>query len=87
MTTKRLVKQEFTSKAANNTIHKIKQVCKSNKIKGKIKTFTHKQPIDYKAGLGYTDQAKTYLVLAELQVANNKIFKEIEREIKNEINY
>lgn len=82
MTTQTLVKQEFTLSAVNNTIHKIKQLCNTNHVKAKIKAFTHKQPVDYKKGLGYTEQATTYLVLAKLQVKNQDTFKEIESEIK-----
>lgn len=77
-----LIKQEFTLQSVNNTIHKIKQLCNTNQVKAKIKAFTHKQPTDYKAGLGYTEQATTYLVLAKLQVKNQDTFKEIESEIK-----
>lgn len=82
MTTQTLVKQEFTLSAVNNTIHKIKQLCNTNHVKAKIKAFTHKQPVDYKKGLGYTEQVTTYLVLAKLQVKNQDTFKEIESEIK-----
>lgn len=82
MTTQTLVKQEFTLSAVNNTIHKIKHACKTRQVKSKIKAFTHKQPVDYKKGLGYTEQATTYLVLAKLQVKNQDTFKEIESEIK-----
>lgn len=82
MTTQTLVKQEFTLLEVKHTINKIKQACKTRQVKSKIKAFTHKQPVDYKQGLGYTEQADTYLVLAELQVKNQDTFKEIESEIK-----
>lgn len=82
MTTQTLVKQEVTLSAVNDTIHKIHQACNIRQIKANVKAFTHKQPVDYKKGLGYTEQADTYLVLAELQVKNQDTFKEIEREIK-----
>lgn len=87
MTTQTLVKQELTLDSVENTINKIKQACKTRQVKSKIKAFTHKQPVDYKKGLGYTEQVTTYLVIAKLQVKNQDKFKEIEREIKNEINY
>lgn len=87
MTTQILTKQELTLDSVENTINKIKQACKTRQVKSKIKAFTHKQPVDYKKGLGYTEQATTYLVIAKLQVKNQDKFKEIEREIKNEINY
>lgn len=82
MTTQTLVKQELTLDSVKHTINQIKQVCKTRQVKSKIKAFTHKQPVDYKKGLGYTEQATTYLVLAKLQVKNQDTFKEIESEIK-----